>query len=354
MDAQGRFHIARDVQDWMGELYTRTKIKETKTSSLETQAVEHISKLESLAKRTKRTHEYSGDVDFYAFNRMQADQMSIIEKHYFDLDLFLKNIYWDSLCEALVPYLQEVGKQFAERKKKNENTLVIIHQMPLESAIIGEVLIALGYKNVIYNFNRAAGINSNTKSFEANLFLYSYAGLPWLAEKVTALADQVKDSFPEVTDSFSVIVHENDLAPEWEIAKSDPYILSAIGWKNPRIIYRLDEYPDANWCTNKGVKSVLLIDSDSSRNFDTHFSEKLGTVAEIFQESASYTSPEKIGFYEEYVVARNKEYLVYRKDRVSGIQSDLGNSSEYGEQKASGKTKNSLSGGNSSDKNPLP
>ena len=107
-------------------------------------------------------------------------------KYYPDMDIWMKNIHWDSLFRGIKPLIRSL----LERKGSDGN-LSIIHLYPLEMVIIGETLKSLGIVNIVYNFNRLPAVNSISKTLEAGLFLVSWKQIDWLQSQMEKLRDDV-------------------------------------------------------------------------------------------------------------------------------------------------------------------
>lgn len=109
-------------------------------------------------------------------------EIELLSKYYPDMDIFLQNIYWDSIFNSAQVIIEQILK-----KIDTENNLIIIHASPLEMVVIGEFFKNNGIVNIAYNFNRIPAINSISKTLEAGLFLVSWDQTPWLKEKIIDL-----------------------------------------------------------------------------------------------------------------------------------------------------------------------
>ena len=73
------------------------------------------------------------------FLNLYTQEIETFSKYYPDMDIWMKNIYWDSIFEKISPLIQSILRD----SKKPEKTLSIIHLFPLEMAIIGETMKSL-------------------------------------------------------------------------------------------------------------------------------------------------------------------------------------------------------------------
>jgi hypothetical protein len=137
---------------------------------------------------------------------------------------------------------------------------------------------------------------------------------------VTDFAKSIQDTLPSDFAGLYFLFQENDSVPSWTLNSLDAYILSAIGWKKPRVTYRLEEYPSSEWFVNNSFTDVIFVDSDSTRNFDTHFIEGVKKVVKTHQETIALKHIQHIGFFEEYISLINSEYLVYKKSRIDTLE----------------------------------
>lgn len=107
---------------------------------------------------------------------------------------------------------------------------------------------------------------------------------------------------------------ENDIAPNWNISRIDPYVKSSIGWKENVVVYRVDEIPKSRLLLDQGIKDIYFFDTDSSNSIDTYYQSILGTVFTFHNSFIDAAPIENIGFFEDYVVQKNQEYLQYKKE----------------------------------------
>lgn len=237
-------------------------------------------------------------------------EIELLSKYYPDMDIFLQNIYWDSIFNSAQVIIEQILK-----KIDTENNLIIIHASPLEMVVIGEFFKNNGIVNIAYNFNRIPAINSISKTLEAGLFLVSWDQTPWLKEKIIDLWKKtfIQENLNRLEKSI-VLLDENDIAPNWNISRIDPYVKSSIGWKENVVVYRVDEIPKSRLLLDQGIKDIYFFDTDSSNSIDTYYQSILGTVFTFHNSFIDAAPIENIGFFEDYVVQKNQEYLQYKKE----------------------------------------
>jgi hypothetical protein len=161
-------------------------------------------------------------------------------------------------------------------------------------------------------------INSISKTLEAGLFLVSWEQLPWLKARISQLTIDVRlTSDIDVLKGSIIILDENDTVPNWDISRIDPYIKSAIGWKENIVTYRVDELPDTKMLLEYEIRDVYFFDTDNSTAIDTYYRTQLGDIFSYESHTLTSTLQGSIGYYEDYVVTQNQEYLIYKKEILS-------------------------------------
>lgn len=289
-----RFAIAKDLKEW-----------------LETEKKPWGDRIWSDEANWK--YDFQWDKKLLSFMNIYIQEIELFSKYYPDMDIFLQNIYWDPIFNSAQVIIEQVLK-----KIDTENNLIIIHASPLEMVVIGEFFKNNGIVNVTYNFNRIPAINSVSKTLEAGLFLVSWDQTLWLKEKIIDLWKKtfLQENLNKLEKSI-VLLDENDIAPSWNISRIDPYVKSSIGWKENVVIYRVDEMPKSKFLLDQGIKDIYFFDTDSSNSIDIYYQSTLNTVF-TFHNSIIDTVPiENIGFFEDYVIQKNYEYLQYKKEVLS-------------------------------------
>ncbi len=304
-----RFTLARNLQEWMA-------MEKTPPFPLLGN---------SLWTKVDRNFSYTGDPEFAKFMKVPGKDLVTFEKFYPNLNIFLQNLHWtelfDGVTELISPTLQNAASMLS--KKKGEKILTIIRLFPLESAIFGEALKEAGGKNIIYNFNRTAAVNSTSKTLEATIFLEFWKNIPELAEKVRGLAKIISNSqFLLDSNRWYILFDENDAAPNWNISKIDPYVKSSIAFKEWKFVYRVDEYPSKEWLLSKDIKQVVICDMDNTPEINMQY--KTIVLGDNFPVETFHTpyqpKTDTIGWYEDYVVSKNREYVQYRKDILDKLK----------------------------------
>lgn len=290
-----RFAIAKDLKEWI--------------SSSSTPPWGNISGSDE----TTWKYNYKWDKDLLGYMNIYAEEIESFSRYYPDMDTFLQNIYWDGIFKSAKKIIEQVFK-----KIDTNNNLIVIHASPLEMVVMGEFFKNNNISNIAYNFNRIPAINSISKTMEAGLFLVSWEQLPWLRERIEKLWWDLREKIDlkKLTTSI-VLFDENDIAPNWNISHIDPYIKSAIGYKENVVTYRVDEMPKSEFLLSKNIKDIYFFDTDSSNTIDTYYQWILGDAFDYHNYTVDSTLPENIGFYEDYVVQKNYEYLLYKKEILS-------------------------------------
>jgi hypothetical protein len=122
-------------------------------------------------------------------------------------------------------------------------------------------------------------------------------------------ASKLKDSI--------VLFDENDIPQNWNISRIDSYIKSAIGWKENIVTYRVDEMPKSEMLLKYNIKDIYFFDTDTSNSIDTYYQSTLGKVFTFHNFYIESNKSDSIGYYEDYVVAKNLEYLKYKEEILS-------------------------------------
>lgn len=286
-----RFAIAKDLKEW-----------------LETEKKPWGDRIWSDEANWK--YNFQWDKKLLSFMNIYIQEIELFSKYYPDMDIFLQNIYWDTIFISAWAIIEQILK-----KIDTNNNLIIIHASPLEMVVIGEFLKNNGIVNIAYNFNRIPAINSISKTLEAGLFLVSWDQTPWLKEKIIDLWKKtfIQENLNKLEKSI-VLLDENDIPPNWNISRIDPYVKGSIGWKENVVIYRVDEMPKSKFLLDQGIKDIYFFDTDTSNSIDTYYQSTLDT-AFIFHNSVINAAPiENIWFFEDYVVQKNYEYLQYKKE----------------------------------------
>ncbi len=290
-----RFSIAKDLKEWVEWIN-----------------ISPWGILEWSDERNWKYH-YEWSSDLLSYMNIYIDQLESFGKYYPEMDLFLQNIHWDPIFLSAKKIIEQISK-----KIEAENNLIIIHSSPLEMVIIWEFFKNNGVKNIAYNFNRVPAVNSISKSLEAGLFLVSWTHISWLKEKINTLwvSLKTKTDISKFKDSI-ILLDENDIPQNWNISRIDPYIKSAIGWKENIVTYRVDEMPKSELLLKQNIKDIYFFDTDSSNAIDAYYQSTLGKLFHFHSYIIDSIVPENIWYYEDYVVEKNQEYLVYKNEILS-------------------------------------
>lgn len=290
-----RFAIAKDVKDWLpaNSVPPWGNIPGSDESSWK--------------------YNYRWDKDLIGYMNIYTEEIESFSRYYPDMDTFLQNIYWDGIFKSAKKIIEQVSK-----KIDTNNNLIIIHASPLEMVVMGEFFKNNNITNIVYNFNRIPAINSISKTMEAGLFLVSWDQLPWLRDRIEKLWVDISNKIDlQILTTSILLFDENDIAPNWNISHIDPYIKSAIGYKENVVTYRVDEMPKNEFLLNKNIKDIYFFDTDSSNTIDTYYQWILGDTFNYHNYTVDSILPDNIGYYEDYVVQKNYEYLLYKKEILS-------------------------------------
>ncbi len=321
-DSTYRFSLAKDIKEWID-----------------------ISQKEpwwgiSWSDEKTWKYEYLGDKKFLPYMSLYTSEIEQFSKYFPDMDIWLKNIYWDSLFTNAESLIDQILS-----KIEKDPTFSIVHLFPLEMAIVWEVIKSIGGVNLVYNINRIPAINSISKTLEASLFLVSWKQIEWLNTRMEKLISLYKEKYLwlKLSDHF-FLFDENDTVPIWNISRIDNYVKWAIGFKESIITYHTEELPSKDFLIKNGYKSVVFSDTDNSHGIDEYYTKNIGTIFYITKNTLQVHTSENIGYYEDYVVEKNTEYLKYRKDILSATSQ---NKIHMGTGGGTEKWKKNYSGGSS-------
>lgn len=183
---------------------------------------------------------------------------------------------------------------------------------------MGQILQSLGYLNTIYNFNRNPLPNSLAKTLEAYLLLAAWKNSPYFIEQANKVQENLKTLALKIqNDKTFFLFDENNVFIPYEYTKIDTYLKTQIGYKEPKNVYRLDKYPQMDFLLQKGIKKIIAFDNDNdfgggieSYNEMIQGAKSGITFAKESYPSISIKNP---GYYEDYLVLKNKEYTTYRQ-----------------------------------------
>lgn len=197
-------------------------------------------------------------------------------------------------------------------------SLVVVNAHPIEMVVMGEILRSLGYVNTVYNFNRNPLPNSLAKTMEAYLLLGAWKNSPYFQEQSQKIQANIGAIALKIQgDKTFFLFDENNTFIPYEHTKIDNYLKTQIGYKEPKNVYRLDKYPTPEFLLQKGIKKVIAFDNDDDlgggiESYQEMIKEdKSGiTFTELSYNISDIKSP---GYYEDYLVLKNKEYTAYRQ-----------------------------------------
>lgn len=249
-----RFHIAKDLVEWAKDLPEAP-----------------WGNLADSDEKNWKLH-YNGDEDLKKFIHIYDKDIALFQKFFPNMDIWLKNIFWEPLFVSSKKILENI------LEKIEKNSLIVAHMSPLEMSIVGETLGLLGAKNVIYNFNRQAAVNSKSKTLEATLFLVAWRETPWLQEKLEKLAQKIP---AKNFENILFFLDENDIPPSWNISSCDDYVKNAIGWKENAVTYKVDDLPSREFLLEKNIKNIYFFDQDDSSKIDDFYEKRVGDIFKI-------------------------------------------------------------------------
>ncbi len=105
-----RFTLKRNADEYLKSLDKQDPI------------IKKIEKIQ-LCKSSEFEYKYYWDADFRKFFSWNFEKTEDIIKYYPDVDLFLKNIYWDKLFENTSKLLDQVLGNLVSKKEKSLYTL---------------------------------------------------------------------------------------------------------------------------------------------------------------------------------------------------------------------------------------
>lgn len=267
---------------------------------------------QKIAKKENFSFHYQWDTDFKKFFRLDKEKITHIANTYNDLDLLLKNIYFEKIFANILPIARQILETLASN---TESKLSIINIAPLEWAILWRILQDFWLKNIVYNFNRSLSLNSPSKTLEWVLYLFSYENSDYFKEKTKeTLLKLQEENYNISNEKHYIIIDENNNKDSYEHLQIDNYLKTQIGIKEQKNIYRLDTYPDENFLLNKDIKNIYVFDNDDipGKMID-FYTENIKTIP-IKKYKYFLVQEKKIGYYEDYLISKNKEYLVYKKN----------------------------------------
>lgn len=263
-------------------------------------------------------YEYFWEAKFLPFMNIYSSDIESFSKYFPDMDIWLKNIHWNNIFLNARSLLDQILSQ-----KYEGNTLSIIHLFPLEMVIVGEIIKSLWWVNTVYNFNRVPAVNSVSKTLEAGLFLVSWKHIDWLKNPMEQMIQELDEKYKgRSLGSHFFLFDENDTTPNWNISRIDSYVKWAIGFKESIITYHTEEFPSKEFLMKNRMKSVKFYDTDSSNSIDSYYKWVLWKTFSLENIEMKISTESSIGYYEEYVVEKNGEYLKYRKDILKTTESN--------------------------------
>lgn len=254
------------------------------------------------------TFHYNGDADWKPFIGLYPKHIENFSRYFPNMDIWLKNIFWDDIFENSQKIIETITQ------KVDTEGIIFVAATPLELAVIGETLKKLNIKNVVYNFNRMPAVNSISKTLEATLFILGHEEIDWLKNRLQSLVNAVSQKIAKPIFEKSVIfLDENDTPPNYNTTTLDPYIKNAIGFKEHVVTYKAEDIPHRDILLNKGIKTIFIFDQDDHSIFESYY-QKHGDIFDIKKYRIPSIKSGKIGYYEEYLLEKNREYLEYRKN----------------------------------------
>ena len=260
---------------------------------------------------------YNWDKDFKNYFRWNFNKIIEISKYYSELDLFLKNIYWEKVYSNLETTIKSIITKTND-SVESWNSLFVINLSPLEMVITWKIFEELWAKNIVYNFNRQPVINSASKTFEAFLYLAAYKKSSYFKTKNSEIISKLwLESFKEDINNSFFIFDENNSLANYNYHDIDDYLKWQTGFSIPKNVYRLDKYPDKNFLESKQIKQVVFFDTDNDLweiakyYIDSLKKEKLWL--EFKTHKFRLNNFKNIWYYEDYLISKNKDYLNYKK-----------------------------------------
>lgn len=276
-----------------------------------------ISPAHAICGKEQFSVDYTWDMEFKKYFRGNFQKVEELSKYYASPELFLQNIHWEAIFQNAELSLEDILTK-AIKEQWEESSLVIVNAHPMEMVVMGEILRSLGYANTVYNFNRNPIPNSIAKTMEAYFLLASWKNSPYFQEQSEKVQTNIRArAFKIQGDKTFFLFDENNTLCPYEHAKIDNYLKTQIGFKEPKNVYRLDKYPTMEFLLQKGIKKVIALDSDNDLGWGIESYRE--TIKEAkngvsFTETSYFTDEQKKpGYYEDYLVLKNKEYSTYRQ-----------------------------------------
>jgi len=270
--------------------------------------------------------EYSWDQDFKKYFNIDTQKINEVWKYYNRVDLFLQNIIWENLYKNIWNTVQDILEKMTKNIKKDDiNNLFIININSLEWVILWYILKEYGFNNVVFNLNKNINLNSDSKTFEAVLYIMAYKNSPYFRIENQKIATNLKklDLFLKTEKSY-IIIDQNNTDNNYNYLQIDDYIKQAIWYKESKNIYRLDKYPNSNFLKNKNIWNIVVFDNDNDPwKIIKFYEEKLKSEnnnIKFFFEKYNLENISEIWNYENYLVKKSEEYKQYRNNILDKIE----------------------------------
>jgi uncharacterized membrane protein YgcG len=276
-----------------------------------------VSPARAICAKDQFSVDYTWDAEFKKYFRGNFQKVEEFSKYYASPELFLQNIHWEAIFKSAEHSLEDILTK-AIKEQWEDSSLVIVNAHPMEMVVMGEILRSLGYMNTVYNFNRNPIPNSIAKTMEAYLLLASWKNSPYFQEQSEKVQTNIRAlAFKIQGDRTFFLFDENNTLCPYEHAKIDNYLKTQIGFKEPKNVYRLDKYPTMEFLLQKGIKKVIALDTDNDLGWGIESYRE--TIKEAkngvnFTETSYFSDKQKNpGYYEDYLILKNKEYTTYRQ-----------------------------------------
>lgn len=274
----------------------------------------------------KFNYAYLWDPEFKAFFNWNFKRVEELWSLYKNIELLLKNIYWEKIFANLEKTVEELfGKIFLNQ---DWNTLAIVNMYPIEMAICWEVLKNVWFKNVVYNFNRQPYMNSWTKTLEALLFLVSYDNSKYFQNLSKTLRDKISSLKNVDFSKFYILFDENNSFCNYVFLTINDYLKTQIWMPEPKNVYRLDKYPTTDFLLKKSIKNVIVLDSDKDvwegMEFYQKYIKEANAGINFKHEKYTLKDIADIGYYEDYLVKQDGEYMRYKANIIDKTALDIG------------------------------
>lgn len=296
---------------------TRFTIEKDAVSFLKKENIKSLENLE-IAKKSDFKFNYNWDKDFLKYMNWNFDKINEISKYYPEMELFLKNIKWESFFDKSIEKASLSILEIISRNSINKVNLSIINISSLEMIIMWKVFEDFWIKNIVYNFNRIPAVNSSSKTLEAFLFLFAYDSSPYLKQKVKkVLASLNIWNFSDDIKNQYIIFDENNSTNNYNYHKINDYLKNQIWFKEPKNVYRLDKFPDEAFLSSKNIDTIFFFDNDNdywkiADFYKDYFSENNKKIKIVKNKYFLRTKYKDIWYYEDYLVKKDKEYMVYK------------------------------------------